>query len=91
MTCQSKKCVLSCIIWWELFNMVVYTPVAVFGLGWTILYVSGFMSIYSDGGAGLGIAMIIDICMGFYHAIFTSTGLYITTSMKLGGDGDIFK
>ena len=74
---------ITAILWWEILNMVLYTPLAVFGLAATIGYASGLLS-FGDG-AGMGCAMIIDIAMGFYHTIFTSTGIYIISEMKMHG------
>ena len=85
---EGSECITKAIKWWEIGNMVLYTPVALFGLGLTLAYATDYLP-FGDG-AGLGIAMIIDIAMGFYHSIYTSTGLFITSYMKMSGKNKVF-
>jgi len=80
-----KEIVLNAILCWEIGNMVLYTPVAMIGMFYTIGLSTGLFR-FGDG-AGMGIAMIIDICMIFYHGIFTTSGLYIISMMKIYGRG----
>ena len=81
MCCTDKKrCVLTSLKCWELTNLIVYTLLAAFGIFLLIMYSTDTW--YNNEGAGLGIAIIICISMGFYHLIFSTTGIYILSKSR---------